>query len=241
MYRIESFLSARLFLVPEKVDKQVFFVSNISGRLSLYKMKVGGSVPEPLLPPEISLQNPHLIGNLYKPFPKLGKILVMVDNDGDEDYKPMLVSMNGGYPEPAFTEMMDAMGMVIGPAAALACGRLTEDELNQLDEVVNSSEIAASQSNFVRIAQLDYEFHRILAEATGNRHLSRYLLHLHQVATRFNFAAWKRDRNAVPSIDEHRQIVEIMRQRDIEAAKVSMRAHIENARQRIVGSMAATE
>src|SRR5512136_1654286 len=31
-----------------------------------------------------------------------------------------------------FVEMMDAMGMVIGPAAALACKRLTGEELSQL-------------------------------------------------------------------------------------------------------------
>jgi DNA-binding GntR family transcriptional regulator len=136
-----------------------------------------------------------------------------------------------------FAEMMDAMGMVIAPASALACKRLTEADLEQLDEVVIASENAAAQGNFVQIAQLDYEFHRILAEATGNRHLSRYLLHLHQVATRFNFAAWKRDRNAAPSIAEHRQILEIMRQRDIEGAKAVMRTHIENARQRVVGTM----
>jgi DNA-binding FadR family transcriptional regulator len=81
----------------------------------------------------------------------------------------------------------------------------------------------------------------VLADATGNRHLSRYLLHLHQVATRFNLAAWKRDRNAKPSITEHRQIVAIMRQRDVEEAKSVMRAHIENARGRIVGTMADIE
>ena len=95
-----------------------------------------------------------------------------------------------------FAEMMDAMVMVIGPAAALACRRLTEDELDQLEEVVGASESATEEGDFVQIAQLDYTFHRILAEATGNRHLCRYLLHLHQVATRFNFAAWKRDRIA---------------------------------------------
>ncbi|HBX67889.1 MAG TPA: S9 family peptidase, partial [Chloroflexi bacterium] len=106
MYQIESFLSARLFLVPEKVGDRIFFISNLSGRLSLYVMDKKGGVPEPLLPPEIALQNPHLVGRLYKPFPKLGKILVMLDHDGNEDYKPMLLPMEGGYPEPAFTEML---------------------------------------------------------------------------------------------------------------------------------------
>ena len=89
MYRIESFLSARLFLVPELIGERIYFVSNISGHLSLYVMDKGGSVPEPLLPPEIALQNPHLLeGRLFKVFPKLGKILVMIDQDGNEDYNP---------------------------------------------------------------------------------------------------------------------------------------------------------
>jgi GntR family transcriptional regulator, rspAB operon transcriptional repressor len=140
-----------------------------------------------------------------------------------------------------FAEMMDAMSMVIGPAAALACQRMTAEELDQLEAVVEASETAANQDDFVTVAQLDYEFHHILADATGNRHLSRYLLHLHQVATRFNFAAWKRDRKATPSIDEHRQILDLMRQRDIQAAKAVMFAHIENARLRIVGTMTIVE
>ncbi|MBC8508124.1 MAG: S9 family peptidase [Chloroflexi bacterium] len=108
MYRIESFLSARLFLVPELIGERIYFVSNLSGHLSLYVMDKVGSVPEPLLPPEIALQNPHLLeGNLFKVFPKLNKILVMIDQDGNEDYKPMLIPIKGGYPEPAISEMFD--------------------------------------------------------------------------------------------------------------------------------------
>ena len=115
MYRIESFLSARLFLLPEKVGKRIYFVSNLSGRLSLYAMDKSGSIPEPLIPPEIALQNPHHVdGRLYKPYPKLGKLLVMLDQDGNEDYKPMLVPIEGGYPEPAFREMFDDHRFFLG-------------------------------------------------------------------------------------------------------------------------------
>jgi len=102
-YRVESLMSARLFVVPQAVGKKVFFLSNLSGQLSLYAMKFGGSVPEPLLPSNIALQNPHLIGGLsFCAFPKIGKALVMIDKDGDENYQPMLIAMSGGYPEPAF-------------------------------------------------------------------------------------------------------------------------------------------
>ncbi len=105
MYRIESLLSARLFLVPQVAGERIFFLSNMSGRLSLYAMDAGGSVPEPLLPPEIALQNPHLIdGHSFYVLPKLKKIVVMLDKDGDENYRPMWIPLTGGYPEPLFGE-----------------------------------------------------------------------------------------------------------------------------------------
>jgi pimeloyl-ACP methyl ester carboxylesterase len=103
MYRIESFLSARLFLVPQLIGERLYFVSNLSGHLSLYGMNYGGSVPEPLLPANIALHNPHMLdGYSFYVFPRLGKILVMIDQDGDENYQPMLIPLEGGFPEPAF-------------------------------------------------------------------------------------------------------------------------------------------
>ena len=83
-YRVESLMSARLFMVPQYAGKRVYFLSNLSGHLSLYSMKFGGSVPMPLLPPHIALQNPHFLGGLsFYVFPKLDQILVMIDKDGD--------------------------------------------------------------------------------------------------------------------------------------------------------------
>jgi pimeloyl-ACP methyl ester carboxylesterase len=103
MYRIESLLSSRLFLQPQLIGRRIYFLSNLSGRLSLYAMDYGGSVPEPLLPPAISLQNPELLdGYSFYVFPQIGKILVMIDQDGDENYQPMIIPIEGGFPEPAF-------------------------------------------------------------------------------------------------------------------------------------------
>ena len=48
MSRIESLLSARRFLAPQLVDNRIYFISDLSGRFSLYAMDYGGSVPEPL-------------------------------------------------------------------------------------------------------------------------------------------------------------------------------------------------
>lgn len=103
MPNIESLLSARLFLAPQLWKDRIYFISNISGHFSLYAMDYGGSVPEPLLPPNIALQNPELIGGAsYAVYPELGKVVVSIDKDGDEVYRPMIIPIEGGLPEPAF-------------------------------------------------------------------------------------------------------------------------------------------
>ncbi|HZW03751.1 MAG TPA: S9 family peptidase, partial [Anaerolineaceae bacterium] len=107
MFRIESLLSARLFLSPQLVGDRLYFVSNLSGRLSLYRMDAGGSVPEPLLPAHIAMQNPHLLeGPPFVVFPKQRRILVLLDQDGDENYQPMSIPLSGGFPEPAFDSQL---------------------------------------------------------------------------------------------------------------------------------------
>ncbi|MFL5735357.1 MAG: prolyl oligopeptidase family serine peptidase [Chloroflexia bacterium] len=106
--RIESLLAARLFMAPQLWENRIYFISNLSGRFSLYAMDYGGSVPEPLLPPDIALQNPELVGgSSFLVFPKLGKILVSIDRDGDEIYRPMVIPLEGGFPEPAFPDLED--------------------------------------------------------------------------------------------------------------------------------------
>jgi DNA-binding GntR family transcriptional regulator len=138
-------------------------------------------------------------------------------------------------------EVMDAMSMVIGPAAALACKRLTDEQLEQLGEFVAQGEAAATSGDHIRVSELDSEFHRVLADATGNRYLRDYLVHLQRVATRFNIANWMRNQDASPSLEEHRQLVELLRQRDAAKVKTAMLEHIENARQRIVGTIGIHE
>ena len=98
---VESLLSPRLFLNPELAGEHLYFVSDLSGRMSLYRICRGGSVPEPLIPGGIALANPKLVGGeLFSVFPDLDEILVMIDDDGDENYQPHIVPLAGGIPEP---------------------------------------------------------------------------------------------------------------------------------------------
>jgi pimeloyl-ACP methyl ester carboxylesterase len=105
MARIESLLSARLFVAPQLAGDFIYFMSNMSGQLSLYRMKKSGSVPQPLIPPNIALQNPDLLtGESFAVLPGINQVLVMIDQNGDEQYKPMAIPPAGGFPEPIFAD-----------------------------------------------------------------------------------------------------------------------------------------
>jgi len=103
-YSIHSLLAARQFVAPQRVGDRLYFISDLSGRLSLYTMRVGGSVPEPLVPPDLALPNPHLLEGavVFCVLPALGQILLMLDCDGDENYQPVFVPIDGGLPVPVF-------------------------------------------------------------------------------------------------------------------------------------------
>lgn len=117
MAKIESLLSARLFLVPQLVNGRIYFISNLNGRNSLYVMDHGGSVPEPLLPPDIALQNPHLMnGASFIVFPDIAQILVMIDHNGDENYQPMMLPITGGYPQPLDSDLFAGNSVIAGGA-----------------------------------------------------------------------------------------------------------------------------
>ncbi len=112
--RVESLLSARLFLAPQTVGDHVYFISNMSGRLSLYRMPLAGGMPEPLLPADVALPNPHhLEGSVvYQVLPGFGSILLMLDHNGDENYEPVFVPIGGGMPEPIFGDRFAGMQVV---------------------------------------------------------------------------------------------------------------------------------
>src|SRR5881397_294763 len=100
-FPIESLLSARLMMAPKVAGDKVYFLSDLNGSLSLYSIEKSGSIPNPLLPPGQALVNPHLInGENFVVLPGMGKVLVMMDKLGNENYQPCFVPLDGGIPDP---------------------------------------------------------------------------------------------------------------------------------------------
>ncbi|HYO88980.1 MAG TPA: hypothetical protein VER79_10045, partial [Candidatus Limnocylindrales bacterium] len=149
MVRIESFLAARLFLSPQWVGDQLYFISNLSGRLSLYRMPEAGGVPQPLLPPDIALFTPELIGgDPFRVFPALGNIAVMIDDHGNEEYAPYTVPIDGGFPEALLPEVFAGQRSHMSYSSGI--GQFAVFDCESLSESINTTYLVRLDSGMVQ-------------------------------------------------------------------------------------------
>jgi dienelactone hydrolase len=132
--RVDYLLSATLFLAPQLADDRIYFISDLSGRLSLWAMDAAGSVPERLLPADIGLLTPELVGGeSFVALPRLGKIVVVLDNNGDENMQPCVVPIGGGDPEPLFGDRFAGQQVMLIRLDSDGRGRILVDPRKRPD------------------------------------------------------------------------------------------------------------
>jgi DNA-binding GntR family transcriptional regulator len=133
-------------------------------------------------------------------------------------------------------DLIEALVLVEGHSARIACERFTDQEIAELAALVDRAEAAGHDSGFSTVAEIDFEFHHIIGRATGNRYLADTIARLHRLATRFGYVAWQRDRSAALSLSEHRAILAAFEQRDPDQAERITQEHSLKAKDRITAS-----
>ncbi len=121
-----------------------------------------------------------------------------------------------------------------GYAVRLAVSRISDEELDRLDELVSEDQRALRQRHADRLAELNDRIHTLILEASRNRTLGGIL---RGVRAR----AWGLDTFAIGSLDERRQFVEdharlarLLRDGDGERAEALIRAHLRRASELLV-------
>lgn len=121
--------------------------------------------------------------------------------------------------QPGLNELRDVFELrhpLGATAAELASVRATPDQLAELQRLVAASAPALERGDMERLAELNWEFHRALARATGNALLERAIEDLDK-RIRWHFAATLYSR-AGESWHEHDAIVAAVVARDAELA-----------------------
>jgi len=126
---------------------------------------------------------------------------------------------------------------VEGTAAALAARRRTPEQLQRLRQCLDEMAQALEQGDSGSAA--DLEFHRVIADATGNQHYRLFMEYLRRsYATAIDLAranSAQADGLSQIAQDEHRAIYQAIADGDDEAAERAVKHHIRAAARRLSG------
>jgi len=116
--------------------------------------------------------------------------------------------------------------MLEGLCVRWAAEHITKEQLEELDEVILLSQYHLDKGNAEQLTELDGKFHRILYEASESRILDHVLSDFHKYVQLARNNSVKTEERARKSIEEHREILDAIRENDLERAEKLANAHI---------------
>lgn len=128
-------------------------------------------------------------------------------------------------------EILEIRYILEAEACALAAARITDDQLAELRATIDEMEEEEKLSNASERA--DQKFHSIIAQACQNSAISSVVDWLWNLRNESElstmFLKRIREEGVHPSIQEHKNILAALEQRNPERARTAMKLHIENA------------
>jgi GntR family transcriptional repressor for pyruvate dehydrogenase complex len=122
-------------------------------------------------------------------------------------------------------ELLEVRTILEPAASALAVGRLGDDELEQLRQMVDD---ASEASGVEQLVAHDLEFHRLIARGSGNAYLSSLLDALGTETVRARIWRGITEEGAVErTLTEHRRIVDALVAGDAELVRSLVTAHVD--------------
>lgn len=116
-----------------------------------------------------------------------------------------------------------------GLCARWATDHITEDQLEELEENVYLADFHASKGHLDQMAELDNRFHHILYEACNSKQLERLLVDFHEYVLRVRKKTLTNGGRGKTSNDEHRQIMEAIKEKNKDKAEELANKHMINA------------
>lgn len=204
--------------------------------LKIKEMIVSGELsPGSRLPPEKELsESLGLSRNSLREAVKALEVIRVLDvRRGDGTYvtslepRLLLEAMSfvvDLHQDDSVLEVLAVRRMLEPQAAALACRSITEVQLAEIEKQLAD---VGADADVESLVAHDIAFHHLIAEATGNAYLTSLLdsLSSHTVRAR----VWRgitEGGSVARTIDEHRRILEAVRQRNAELAQALMIAHV---------------
>lgn len=107
-----------------------------------------------------------------------------------------------------------------------ATENITKEQLDELDEIIVLSSYHLEKGNLEQLTELDGRFHQVLYDASQSRILDHVLSDFHKYVQRARGTSVKEEERAVKSIEEHKEILNAIQEKDADRAEKLTTLHV---------------
>lgn len=130
--------------------------------------------------------------------------------------------------EKSMSDVLEVRSVLDELAAALACERITDSEIEALENACKDFEEAIASGDIRMITATDVKFHDIIFAASRNLRLTQIVNNLAEQMYRFRFEYIKDSSGWQSLITEHRMITDAISKRDVATATKALHIHVKN-------------
>lgn len=127
------------------------------------------------------------------------------------------------------TDVFEIRAALESLAAGLACERITEQELDELQILVVKVGKTIKDNDIDALVEVDTEFHDRIYKASRNSRLEQMISNLREQIQRFRATSLATPGRIKDTLEEHKGIVDAIATRDIALAQRLAAEHVENA------------
>jgi len=128
----------------------------------------------------------------------------------------------------SMTDIFQIRAVLEGLAVRLSTPKLEEADIQEGLRLIEEHSQAAMAGNIALASKLNREFHDLILNKAGNERLQQIIGNLEDHLRRYRTLSNYQSGRLEKSVDEHRQIIKAIIERDAETAEKATRNHIES-------------
>ena len=155
-----------------------------------------------------------------------------LENEGLIDYIPNMGCFAKGFTKQDIEDIYAVRKALEVLAVEWAVSRITLEEINKLQDQSDLMEFYTNRKDSKKVSEINTDFHDIIYNATGSRFMAQVLRSYKEYIEQTRKALYN-DQSCLEEIfQEHRTILEAIKERDVQSAKEAMARHLDGSKRR---------
>lgn len=129
-------------------------------------------------------------------------------------------------------QIYDIMGVLEGLSMRIATPMISKETIDQIESLVVKME--ENRDDKFLLSQYNYEYHRLLTDLGGNDRLSQFMENIRLQTHRMRLQSFYSEEQVEASLQEHREILNAIKDRQPERVEELIRKHYQDAKERLI-------